>query len=261
VSAASERQSAAVTAVAFDRAGASFWTGGEDGTVRHWQAATGREIGPVLRHDGGIVTLGLGEHGAVVLTESGRNTLRRWNATTGVPLGDPVQHAPHKVLCAAFDPNGTRVLTGNNHGMARLWDVSAQRPAGSGLPHANAVVALAYAPAVSLAASAVLGSDTVALWDLNTGRPIALPFRHRDAVNVVAFNADHRVMVTAGQDGVARLWAVPEPLLGHPARVALWCEVVTGVQLDEDRTIRFLSPEAWAKRRQRLRELDGPPLR
>jgi WD40 repeat protein/tRNA A-37 threonylcarbamoyl transferase component Bud32 len=256
-----ERQPAALTAVTFAPDGKTIWTGSQEGTVQQWQTASGDAIGSPLLHEGPILALGFDERGTTLLSESGRNVLRRWHTGTGAALGAAVQQGPHKVLCVAFSPDGAHVLTGNSHGTLRVWDVATGKAIGAPLQQPNAVTAVAYAPVDSLAATAMLGSDAVWLWDLATGKPVGGPFRHRDAVNAVAINAARSVLVTGCQDGTARLWPLPQPLAGKSERVVLWCEVVTGMQLDEDRAIRFLSPETWAKRRQRLRELGGSLLR
>jgi len=54
--------------------------------------------------------------------------------------------------------------------------------------------------------------------------------------------------------------ALPALAPGEAARLALWAEVVTGMELSPDGELRVLDGPAWRQRRQRLRDWAGPPL-
>ena len=58
----------------------------------------------------------------------------------------------------------------------------------------------------------------------------------------------------------ARLWTVPTEIAGTPARLALWVEVMTGLALTEDGTVRVLDGPAWNERKQQLDRLGGSPV-
>jgi hypothetical protein len=66
-------------------------------------------------------------------------------------------------------------------------------------------------------------------------------------------------VVTASCDKTARLWKVPRPVLGTPKHILLWCEVRTGLTLDEHGDVRILDAKTWHERRERLEKLGGPP--
>ena len=48
-----------VEAAAFSPDGKTVLTGGDDGTARLWDAATGQPIGQPIRHEGGVVERGV----------------------------------------------------------------------------------------------------------------------------------------------------------------------------------------------------------
>ena len=45
-----------------------------------------------------------------------------------------------------------------------------------------------------------------------------------------------------------------------PERIALWAQVITGIEADEHGNARVLDAATWQQRRQRLQELGGPPV-
>jgi hypothetical protein len=43
-------------------------------------------------------------------------------------------------------------------------------------------------------------------------------------------------------------------------RVATWVEVLTGLELDQEGFARALDGAAWHRRREKLKQLGGPPV-
>ena len=66
-------------------------------------------------------------------------------------------------------------------------------------------------------------------------------------------------MLTASSDGTARLWTLPAPVRGDPDLVALWVQVLTGMELDAEGTVQVLPGDVWQQRRRELQERGGPP--
>jgi hypothetical protein len=46
---------------------------------------------------------------------------------------------------------------------------------------------------------------------------------------------------------------------GTPEQILLWCEVRTGLTIDEYGGVRALDAKTWHERRERLEKLGGPP--
>ncbi|MCI0456950.1 MAG: hypothetical protein L0Z62_08225 [Gemmataceae bacterium] len=46
---------------------------------------------------------------------------------------------------------------------------------------------------------------------------------------------------------------------GEPQRIALWVQVLTGMELDRDNVVHVLDARSWRERRERLDALGGPP--
>jgi hypothetical protein len=58
--------------------------------------------------------------------------------------------------------------------------------------------------------------------------------------------------VTAGKDGVGRLWPAPVAAEAPVPQVLLWAQVRTGVELDSRGGVQVLDARAWHRLRERL---------
>jgi WD40 repeat protein len=97
------------------------------------------------------------------------------------------------------------------------------------------------------------------LWDARTAQPLGPPFLHDGHVSAVAFSPDGRSIVTGCGDYTARLWRLPVELPEDIERLAVWIETLTGLDMDQQGSVRELDNAAWLERRERLKQLGGPP--
>ncbi|WP_422927114.1 WD40 repeat domain-containing serine/threonine protein kinase [Singulisphaera sp. PoT] len=119
-----------VTAVAYDAPGKRMATGCQDGSVRIWDAATGKLSQDIRGSAGEVVGLAFSPDGSMLLTASHDGTARFWDPESGRQLGPPLRHTD-AVLCVAFAPDGKSVATGTKEGFARRWRVPASPDEGS----------------------------------------------------------------------------------------------------------------------------------
>ena len=129
----------------FSPDGARVVTTSEDRTARVWDAATGKQIGKPLQHEGAVKSAAFSPDGARVVTASVDNTARVWDAATGGPIGKPLQH-DDAVNSAAFSPDGARVVTASDDKTARVWDAATGAPIGKPMQHKDKVRARRSAP-------------------------------------------------------------------------------------------------------------------
>jgi len=245
-----------VSAVAFSPDGIAVITGSDDNTARLWDAATGQPIGPALAHKGFVWAVAFSPDGKAVLTGSQDKTARLWDAATGQPIGPPLEHQD-AVSAVAFSPDGKAVLTGSWDKTARLWDAATGEPIGPPLEHKGVVRAVAFS---SDGKAVLTGSEdsTARLWDTATGEPIGPPLEHQEVVTAVAFSPDGKAVLTGSDDKTARVWTITE-LPDDLPRLTSWVELVTGLELDGQGSVRTLDNAAWRQRRERLDREGGPP--
>jgi WD40 repeat protein len=128
-----------VTAAAFSPNGNRIATGCYDGTVKLWDAETGRETGTLgtpastTPHPWDrrcIKAVTFSQDGKQIAAVSNDGSEKVWDATDG---GTVLTHKltlkgqNEVVASVAFSPDGTRIATGGNDGTAKLWDAATRR--------------------------------------------------------------------------------------------------------------------------------------
>jgi len=157
--------------------GSRILSASRDGTVRQWEATTGRAIGEPLRgHVGWVMSAAYSADGSRIVSASDDGTVRQWEATSGRAIGKPLQH-PLGVNSAAYSADGSRIVSAGNDGTVRQWDAKSGRAIGAPLQgHQDPVNSASHSADGSRIMSA--GVDgTFRLWDAKNGRSIGEPLR------------------------------------------------------------------------------------
>ena len=170
--------------------------------VRLFDVATGRPVGPVLKHKNTVLSASFSPDGRMLLTGSTDNTTRQWAVPSGEPLSRELDlHRPVKLV--AYAPRGRSLATQDGE-LVRIWSLPEE-----GLPTTH-VPLDGHSSFASLSPDATMliptgmsfqGQSTLAstgAFRVATGRPGGPPLRPGGVIVDAAFSPDGKSVATLG---------------------------------------------------------------
>lgn len=142
-------------------------TAGEDGAVRVWDPASGARIASMTADNPFLHAVAFSPDGAHVATAGFGTSVCLWDAGSGALLKE--LHEQDSVYAIAFSPEGHHLLTSSR---MRTPEVE----------------------------------HLVTLWDIRTGEALTAIGLGPSPAYAVEFSPDGNTILTAGADGIARLW-------------------------------------------------------
>jgi len=210
---------ASVENAEFSKNGAYILTRGNDNAARLWNAKTGQQIGPDLRHRQAIRDARFSPDGNRIVTWGADNTIIVWSLRNDGQIGPPI--AAHGAISElAFSGDGRRILTRTD--VVQLWDAATYAQVGPDLAITNGNRSSIRGAVFSADSQRVIawGNNQVRMWETDTGKLIENDLTRRNDIAGVLMSADKSRIVTRNRDNTIRIWdattgAQRAPSLNH----------------------------------------------
>ncbi|MCX6848864.1 MAG: TIR domain-containing protein, partial [Verrucomicrobia bacterium] len=195
---------AGIAACAWNPRGTACVSASTDGTLKLWDAASGREILSLSGHASCVWCCAWSPDGSRLLSGSFDNTLKVRDAASSRELLSLTGHA-NSVRCCAWSPDSSRLLSGSDDHTLKVWDAASGRELLSLTGHANSVRCCAWSPD---SAYLISGSDdnTLKLWDATTGKELRSLSGHAKSIRCCAWSPDGSHLLSGSDDHTLKLW-------------------------------------------------------
>jgi WD40 repeat protein len=206
----------AVTSVAFSANGQTLVSSGADRTLRFWNVANGQLIAVVGAHAGSANSVVFNPNNTVAYSGGEDGFLKFWQVPPPAAKPLPAHAAPLRALAQSVD--GNQIATAGDDKIVRISALATAKEARALTGPAAPITSVAFAANAAFVAAGT-ADERLFLWSNTDGKVVDQAVAHHGAVTGVSFHPQNTQLLTSGQDGLIKLWAlppVPARVLAHP---------------------------------------------
>lgn len=192
-----------IRTLAFSPDGRVLVTGGNDGTIRLWDVASGQVARTLSLHTGAVLSLAFSPDGRRLAAGLADRTVRLWE-TSHWQLVVTLHGHTDRITTVAFAPDGGFLASGGFDQTARLWDLNTKQCSAVLSGHTRSILTVAYSPDGKFLATGA-HDETVRLWFPLSGEPKALFNGYASSVCALAFSPDGKYLAAGSSDGMVRV--------------------------------------------------------
>lgn len=175
--------------------GKTLVTAGQDGALRFWDAAAGKELRCIPLGSRGAMALAFAPDGKTLAV--GANAIRLLDVASGK---DVLALGGHRCgIFATAAPDGRTVLTAGGEGAVLIWDVATGKERGRLEAHDQPIIAVR--PLRDGRRLLTTGMDyAISLWDLTTGKRLRRLDAAYASFGLLAVSADEKTLAVPGKN-------------------------------------------------------------
>ncbi|MEP7339395.1 MAG: protein kinase [Acidobacteriota bacterium] len=182
-------------------------TGGQDGSIKFWEAETGRELETLAnRHHDWVTSMQFSQDVKWLVSASSDRTLKLWDVNNRREVVTLKGHTNEIDYVRFFSDDQRLISLSFIEGEVKIWDLAKVLQPTALTGHEDSIYAVAVSPDNRHIAS-VSRDKTAIIWDMVTGAQQTLR-GHTDQVFAVAFSPDGQQLATGGNDGVVIVWDI-----------------------------------------------------
>jgi|SRR5579871_1762901 len=196
-------------AIAYSPDGQLLAASDDSGTVRLWEAPSGRLLRAFRPHTRPAISMSFSPDGRRLATAGEDQKVCISDVATGkrllaLPAG-PAENLGEGVKTVAFSPNGRWLAAAGCDNRITLWDIAQRKQARALKGHSGCINMVAFSPNDRWMASAS-NDGTVRIWDPASGRRLHCLAGHSNGTLCLAVSPDSRLLATGDGAGTLRLW-------------------------------------------------------
>ncbi|CZT47207.1 related to S.pombe beta-transducin [Rhynchosporium secalis] len=177
-----------------------------DGTIKIWDAATGKHMRTMEGHLAGVSTIAWSPDSNTIASGSDDKAIRLWHRATGKPFAVPLLGHHNYVYSLAFSPKGNMLVSGSFDEAVVLWDLRARRVMKTLPAHSDPVGGVDFIRDGTLVCSCST-DGLIRVWDTATGQCLrTLVHEDNPQVTTVRFSPNGRYILAFTLDSCVRLW-------------------------------------------------------
>jgi WD40 repeat protein len=186
--------------------GTRLVTCGLDGTIRLWDAHTGRTLRVLRSRETEFYAVAFSHTAKFIVATGDKGEISVFDAQSGKTVRE-IKGLEGWSVDLALSPDGRFAAAWSMDGRILIWDIEANaKPSVLAGDPGKWGMSLAWSPDGRILAA---GRVSITLWDFKKGARSGELSGHKDFIRNMAFSPDGRLLASTGLDKTVRVWEIP----------------------------------------------------